>query len=573
MKCARTHLALWCALAITSVSAANGPFLQTVDTQTWIIGNEVWNMTQKGTYGSPLWFQQRNCVGAAKGHYLSASGSGANFTWTSASIVANSTYNNVPFMDISFTSPSGDMHWVIFSNQQGAYQYFVNRAVPPGEFRSLWRLDNSTFTRGHTATRDAELPPLSSYLAENKVQDETWLTPDGSGYITKYDFTSWIRAQRYYGVYGTGFGSWYINPGKDYYNGNHLKQELTVHRESATGDVVQLNMIHGTHFELAVPDAAFTPASAKMWGPWLWYINNGSLDDAAAKAEAEFAAWPYKWMQDDAYNARGSVSGKLVLSDGRSAANAAVFLGDSNPTVSSLDQGIAYHYTAYADIDGVFTISSVRAGKYSLEAWSNGSTIADVNTRLLVNNFTVNAGQTTTLGNLAWAVSNKTRLFRVGDFDRTSVGFAHGAAPWQHALVDQCPTTVDFVVGQSKTSDWCFGQTYLGNWTVNFDIASNATASSKNATLIVSLAGYSTGASSNIWANGVQIGNLTSGTSQLLNDPSVYRSGTAAGEWRYFEFSFGSDVLKAGQRNSVVFELNKNASWKGFMWDAVALEW
>lgn len=107
------------------------------------------------------------------------------------------------------------MHWVIFSGLPGAYQYFVNRALPVlGEFRTLWRLDNETFTRGHTNIRDDLLPPLSDYLPENKVQDETWLDPldpDADGYITKYDFTAFVRTQTAYGVYGDGFGSWVSN--------------------------------------------------------------------------------------------------------------------------------------------------------------------------------------------------------------------------------------------------------------------------------------------------------------------------------------------------------------------------
>lgn len=162
------------------------------------------------------------------------------------------------------------MHWVIFSGLPGAYQYFVNRALPElGEFRTLWRLDNTTFTNGHNNIRDAPLPPLAEYLPENKVQDETWLAPNGTGYITKYDFTAFVRTQTAYGVYGPGFGSWYINAGKDYYNGDHLKQELTVHRESTTGDAVQLNMIHGTHFMVSSDDVF---PVGKTWGPWLWYL-------------------------------------------------------------------------------------------------------------------------------------------------------------------------------------------------------------------------------------------------------------------------------------------------------------
>jgi rhamnogalacturonan endolyase len=149
--------------------------------------------------------------------------------WTSASIVQRGTHNNAKYIDIKFTAVEGDMHWVIFSGLAGAYQYFVNRGLPTlGEFRTLWRLDNETFTHGKTDIKDEVLPPLSEYLPQNKVQDETWLTPDGTGYITKYDFASWSRNQKYFGVYGNGFGSWYINAGKDYFNGNHLRQELMV---------------------------------------------------------------------------------------------------------------------------------------------------------------------------------------------------------------------------------------------------------------------------------------------------------------------------------------------------------
>jgi rhamnogalacturonan endolyase len=239
---------------------ATGPFLTQVGNFSWIIGNEVWNMTQGQIYGVSLNYKNRDCVGKAVGHYVSYSrsqllifqkppitdentmvsidGAASNLNWTAATISKSGTYNGKTFIDVLFSAAEGDMHWVIFSGQHGAYQYFVNHALPTlGEFRTLWRLDNETFTWGKTATREAELPPLDWYLAQNKVQDETWLMPNGTGYITKYDFTSWIRTQKYYGVYGpdTGFGSWYINPGKDYYNGDHTKQELMVREDMMGG--------------------------------------------------------------------------------------------------------------------------------------------------------------------------------------------------------------------------------------------------------------------------------------------------------------------------------------------------
>jgi len=135
---------------------------------------------------------------------------------------------------VRFTAKEGDFHWVIYDDLAGAYQYFVNHALPVlGEFRTLWRLDNETFPKGRTNAKDDILPPLSEYAASTNVQDETWQKPDGS-FLTKYDWSAFIREVDYYGVYGDEFGSWYLNPGKDYYNGDPLKQELMVCCRSRT---------------------------------------------------------------------------------------------------------------------------------------------------------------------------------------------------------------------------------------------------------------------------------------------------------------------------------------------------
>lgn len=594
------------------VSRATGPFLTQVDNQTWIIGNDVWNVTQEVTYGVKLYYQDRDCVGGAVGHYVSYNGAASNLNWTSASIVASGTYNDTDFIDVAFTAIEGDMHWVIFTGLPGAYQYFVNAALPLGlgEVRSLWRLDNTTFTHGRNNIKDGPLPPLAAYLPQNKVQDETWLWPNGTGYITKYDFSAFVRAQTAYGVYGAGFGSWYINPGKDYYNGNHLKQELTVHRESTTGDAVQLNMFHGTHFQVSSNDNI---PVGKMWGPWLWYLNDGSAVDAEARAAVEFAAWPYPWLNDTAYQARGTVTGTLTLSDGRPAAHAAVFLGDNYPTKTSLDMGTDYYYTTYADAEGRFTFAHVRAGaSYGLQAWSNGSSLlADVTTTYLLNDVSVSsssssssAGETTTttttndLGALTWTIpQNRTRLFQVGDLDRYAYGFRYGGHPYEHALVAQCPANLTYTIGTSATEEWCFGQTYLGNWTIAFEIApdddndadditttthgvidkydtNNSNSTERNATLLVAIASYATGTTARIVANDVHvIGNLTSGSENLLNDPGLYRSATVAGEWRYLSFAFAASVLNVGGWNRITFEVTRNTTWRGIMWDSILLEW
>jgi rhamnogalacturonan endolyase len=55
------------------VAAASGPFLTDVGNQTWVIGNDVWNMTQGPKYGVKLYYKEHDCVGKAVGHYVSYS--------------------------------------------------------------------------------------------------------------------------------------------------------------------------------------------------------------------------------------------------------------------------------------------------------------------------------------------------------------------------------------------------------------------------------------------------------------------------------------------------------------------
>ncbi|GES65207.1 rhamnogalacturonase [Aspergillus terreus] len=566
--------------ALAAGAYAKGPFLQKIDDSTHVIGNDLWNVTIRQQYGVKLFYKGQDLVGDAWGHYVSystfisatprpfggvslikADGAASDLNWTSASIERQTS----DYLNVKFTAKEGDFHWVIFEDLVGAYQYFVNHALPTlGEFRTLWRLDNTSFPNGRTNIKDEPLPPLSEIVSSTKVQDETWERADGT-YITKYDFTAWIRDQDYYGVYGDEFGSWYINPGKDYYNGNHLKQELMVHRESATGDAVQLNMIHGTHFQASSNDVF---PEGKIWGPWLWYLNDGSKDDAADRAKKEFSSWPYKWFENEEYHSRGSVSGRLVLSDGRPAAGASVFLGDNDPNKPALDMGTLYYYTGQADSQGRFTFQNVRTGDYGLQAWSNGGSLADVSTTFLQNDVTIKQGKQTQLGKLKWTVSSSKKIFQVGDFDRKSLGFKYGGAPYQHALVANCPANLTYTVGKSKTSDWCFGQSATGTWSIKF--LADKKASQSGSRLTVSLAGYSSGTTSEILLNGDQsspIGNLTT----LPNDPCLYRSATTAGEWRLFEFDIPQGRLQAGW-NTVDFHVTKSSRWHGFMWDSIILE-
>lgn len=52
--------------------ACKGPFLTQVDTQTWVFGNDLWNVTEGKNYATKLFssiLPGHDLVGGASGHY------------------------------------------------------------------------------------------------------------------------------------------------------------------------------------------------------------------------------------------------------------------------------------------------------------------------------------------------------------------------------------------------------------------------------------------------------------------------------------------------------------------------
>lgn len=48
-------------------------FFKEVGNSTWVIGNDVWNVTQNDQYANKLWYKGKDRVGRAVGHYVSYS--------------------------------------------------------------------------------------------------------------------------------------------------------------------------------------------------------------------------------------------------------------------------------------------------------------------------------------------------------------------------------------------------------------------------------------------------------------------------------------------------------------------
>lgn len=338
-----------------------------------------------------------------------------------------------------------------------------------------------------------------------------------------------------------------------------------VHRESKTGDAVQLNMIHGTHYQATSRDAF---ADGKVWGPWLWYLNDGSKDDAAQRAKKEESSWPYKWFDNDAYQSRGKIQGRLFLSDGRPASGASIFLGDNhNSSISTLDQGQNYYYTTSADSAGKFSLRNVRTGKYALYAWANSGELFDVTTNFTQNDIEIREGKNTNVKDLTWAIEDADKLiFQLGALTRTSDAFKLSAPPYfKHGRIADCPSSLTYTIGASTTEDWCFGQSKNGTWSIAFPIKDAST----DGKLTVSLAGFSQGTKADVLVNGAKVGVLGEG---LLNSQDTYRGAITVGEWRLLEYNVGKDILKSGE-NMVSFKVTESTQWRGWLWDSVILRY
>ncbi|KAE8151460.1 polysaccharide lyase family 4, domain III-domain-containing protein [Aspergillus avenaceus] len=556
-------------VALALPSGDDAPFLEVVDSSKAIVGNSVWNATVGPNYAKPIYYNGKEIVGSAKGQYYSYAQQSRSFQFADPTIVESGD----DFIDIKFTASEGEAHWVIYRNQHGAYQYFINKDLPStlGEWRSLSRLDNETFPNGYNSLKQGALPTLSEIESGEKVQDETYKLDDGS-YITKYDWSDFINSATFWGVYGDEVGCWYIHPSKEYINGDHMKQELMVHRESNTGDTVLLNMIHGLHFQTI---AGHEFAEGRIWGPWLWYLNDGSIDDASAKYDEEVGSWPYSFPSADiesGHHQRAvSIEGVITLSDGRPASGANVMLGDNNNGEIPYEQGSNYYYRTTADSKGSFAFENVRAATYALYAWAgNNSDVSDVSTNLTVNDIEVSkTTEAQDIGDFTWGTQKRTKIWQIGDLDRLPRGFKNGCTGYHHGLSDDSPANLNFTVNSTEESEWAYAQSAEGTWQVSFELPS-APDSDAIAVLSTSFAGYSSGVNMEITAQsgGVDVGEIN----DLANDPSVYRSSTFGGLHRYEEIEVPAGTFKEGT-NTIEFTVTKGSEWHGFMWDSVLLEW
>jgi rhamnogalacturonan endolyase len=509
-----------------------------------------------GTGYSLVWRGQE-WIGPAKGFYSSVNGS-LDFAPTQLVVTTNTPH----MVDIAYISDWGELHYVVFSNLSGMYSYFVATGIGTvGEYRTLYRFNGNLINIGYNGVERAiAFPSLAEIEASTVLQDSTYLLPDGTVY-TKYDASTYCYLQdRLHGVYNSEFGAWMISPSHEYVNGGPMKQELTVHMDASSGDAVLLNMLAASHF--GTPSV--TIPSGKIYGPWLVYFNNGSIDDALRQAAREESRWPYRWLSNPHYPLeRSVVTGRLRLADGRPAAGAMIILAQPGGDVYA--QGSDYIFFAQADFSGSFFIPHVRPETYSLYAFANGGLIGDVTDQFEQDGITV-SGPWVDLGQLTWSPPQyKHFLWQIGHADRKADEFRLGNVPRQYGLWNQVPANLIYTIGQSTPeNDWYYAQTQAGTWTINFNLERTY---SGTAHLTIALAGMSRTAAVTVAVNGTAVGTYPAFT----NDMAIYRSANQSGYYHLIPFTFPATLLQTGA-NSVTLQATEVSSGGGAMYDTIKLE-
>ncbi|TVY07878.1 S-layer homology domain-containing protein [Paenibacillus cremeus] len=392
-------------------------------------------------------------------------------------IASNADMAEITFshdLNANFGPMKYELHYVIRKSEPGIYVYmnaYNDPTAPatPGKYawgfgQTRWsiRPDTDKFfyemTEGQGEGR--RLPDSSLITDRATVTDSTWRLPDNT-ISSKYDYSSYESESHVYGLTGKQYGLWFLNAGHDYVNGMPTAQEIGTHQTAYS------NIINWTpssaHFGRGVPEV---PAGyKKVWGPLFVYTNKGAtyqeaFQDALSKQEAQQHQWPYSWVSDTAYKAdqRGTVSGKLVISDGTMAEGATVILSD--PNTDWQRAYTSYNYYAKAEADGSFTIKNVMPGTYRISAYQTGlfkSFTSD-------STITVDANQSLNVGDVVW--NHQTfgpKLWQIGVADRKSTEFKHGQEfrnwGWFLQYPFEIPNGVDFKIGQSvEANDWEYAQ-------------------------------------------------------------------------------------------------------------------
>ncbi|CAA6657823.1 unnamed protein product [Spirodela intermedia] len=174
----------------------------------------------------------------------------------------------------------------------------------------------------------------------------------------------------------TGF--WQISPSDEFRTGGPMKQSLTSHVGPTTLAVFVSDHYAG---KALVPRFRNGERWKKVFGPVFIYLNSSPEDenplslwkDAKLQMMSESRSWPYEFPASEDFpkaRERGSVVGRLLVRDryiseeDMPASSAYVGLALPGEVGSWQTESKGYQFWVKAEIDGTFSITSVRAGVY-----------------------------------------------------------------------------------------------------------------------------------------------------------------------------------------------------------------
>jgi rhamnogalacturonan endolyase len=457
-----------------------------------------------------------------------------------------------------------EYHMIMKANTSGLYSYVIvanncKDELRVNELRTVYRMGLKNFYMAYNAERIGRQPTHIELEKKLKLQDETYRYEDGKVY-SKYDYAGYFKDNKLWGQYGDEFGAWFIPASTEYYPSGPMKQELLIHY-----DGIILNYMTGAHFGTGPFDV---PREwKKLYGPWLFYINDGTekeiIDDAVKVAEEQEKQWPYSWVEEELYPVeRSTVKGQLISADGRAVGNSMVVLAKEGGEF--LRQKGDYIFCNKADRNGNFELSNVRPGEYTLYAFATHGTITR---QLEKENIKVELG-VLDLGNVVWeAPKYNNLLWQIGQSDRKASEFKFGDELRNYKWMTMLPKELNYTIGKSKESnDWYYAQPKDSKWNVNFKLDKTFEGEAHLTVALAAATTYQIGVTNSPCLI-IKINDNVIKKAQYENDQSVYRSALRSGRYHLEEIEFDGKLLRNGE-NVITLESIDGA----FMYDTILLE-
>jgi rhamnogalacturonan endolyase len=524
--------------------------------------------------------------------------------------VLRSTEDLVEVAFVDSTSPKlhHEHHLMMRRGKPGLYAYdIVTAAVATSinEVRMNARFDRSILDHCYNGEHGVGQQPTYAYLAtQTRVGDETWRVdginnpnlpspdsnsgnlPAGTVY-SKYNWSLYHHEFPFFGHFGHGVGAWFTPLGgvtdttlAAFYGVGPQHQDLAIHQ-----DALILNYFGANHYGL--PSYPLAAGYRRLYGPWYTFFTTGdpaNADEMIAEANQiatseiaeNHAGSP--WVADALYPApsrRSTVTGRLVLTDGRSPANFWVLLSTQDVTdVYTIHEPT---YFVRTDAEGRFSLPGIppawepgttTPGTYTMYIFAADGSVTDQYKMPGI----VVKGASQDLGTISWTPTQRTTfLWQIGRSDRTGGEFALAAlspvrpAPRSYEKPSLIPGTLDYAVGSSwEPRDWYYAQTQGGTWTVSFPVKRAMTGT---AYLTVS-SSLQSGSRPTVLVNGQAV----TGSLPANNDSTIGRQADRSGYPRKAVLTFPASVLVVGQNSVTLTRGAGAAGGNGMGWDTLVLE-